>query len=336
MSLDTYFDYWKKILALIPFNVFDYLTFFILLIYVFEDASFGLLPAAIGFASTVLAFFVGLLLYHPLSQILSNQLSLAKGIADAISFFIVTLLSFTLISAILTIVRKKYVTLTFPKKINVLGGVIFGSLSFFFIASFAVALLLSFPISNTIKYTIKDSVTGRLLTSQTQLFEGHIRQVFGGAIDETINFLTIKPDSNESVNLNFKIESFKEDPKSEGAMLSAVNLERATRGLPSLSADESLRNVAQAHAKDMLKRGYFSHYTPEGNSPFDRMAGANISYQYAGENLAFAPDVKIAMDGLMKSPGHAANILSKNFGKVGIGVIDAGIYGEMFVQEFTD
>jgi hypothetical protein len=28
--------------------------------------------------------------------------------------------------------------------------------------------------------------------------------------------------------------------------------------------------------------------------------------------------------------------LSVNFREVGIGVIDAGIYGEMFVQDFTD
>jgi len=44
----------------------------------------------------------------------------------------------------------------------------------------------------------------------------------------------------------------------------------------------------------------------------------------------------LAMQGLMNSPGHRANILSPSFHKVGIGVLDAGIYGEMFVQEFTD
>jgi uncharacterized protein YkwD len=38
----------------------------------------------------------------------------------------------------------------------------------------------------------------------------------------------------------------------------------------------------------------------------------------------------------MNSPGHKANILSISFGKVGIGVIDGGIYGEMFCQEFTN
>lgn len=83
-------------------------------------------------------------------------------------------------------------------------------------------------------------------------------------------------------------------------------------------------------------RGYFSHYTPEGLSPFDRMNAAGMSFSFAGENLALAPNVAMAMQGLMNSAGHRANILSPNFGKVGIGVIDGGIYGEMFCQEFTD
>ena len=119
-------------------------------------------------------------------------------------------------------------------------------------------------------------------------------------------------------------------------MLNLVNLERGKKGLPTLAFAEDLSGVARLHAKDMLERGYFSHYTPEGASPFDRMEAFGITYQYAGENLAFAPDVQIAMAGLMKSPGHRENILSPNFRKGGIGVIDAGIYGKMFVQEFSD
>lgn len=55
-----------------------------------------------------------------------------------------------------------------------------------------------------------------------------------------------------------------------------------------------------------------------------------------GENLALSPNVTLAMQGLMGSKGHRANILSTNFGKIGMGVIDGGIIGEVFCQEFTD
>ena len=85
-----------------------------------------------------------------------------------------------------------------------------------------------------------------------------------------------------------------------------------------------------------ISQGYFSHYNPEGESPFDRMEKAEINYLAAGENLALAPTVTLSHQGLMNSPGHKANILSPDYGKIGIGVIDGGIYGKMFVQEFTD
>lgn len=75
---------------------------------------------------------------------------------------------------------------------------------------------------------------------------------------------------------------------------------------------------------------------PEGFSPFDRMDETGMIYNFAGENLALSPNTDIAMQGLMSSPGHKANILSINFGRIGVGIMDGGIYGEMFCQEFTN
>ncbi len=336
MNLPGYLSFLGKIASVIPFSLFDYIVFAGLLLYVLEDALTGTIAAGIGFFSTVVAFFMGLAFYHPLSQVIEQRLSLTKGISDAIAYLLVTAIAFTLVSALLAFVRRKYVSITIPKNLDMAGGAIFGLLSFFFIASFAVAFLLSFPVSTVIKNSIKNSASGKFFVARAQTFEGTVRQVFGGAIEDTINFLTIEPSSNESVGLNFKTNSAKVDEESEQGMLKLLNQERRKAGLSGLTEDSQLTDVARAHARDMLEQGYFSHYTPEGLSPFDRMEQASIVYQYAGENLAFAPEVTIAMDGLMKSPGHRANILSPNFGKVGIGVLDAGIYGKMFVQEFTD
>jgi uncharacterized protein YkwD len=119
-------------------------------------------------------------------------------------------------------------------------------------------------------------------------------------------------------------------------MFKMLNAQRVDQGLLPVTFNDQLRDLASAHSDDMFKRGYFSHYTPEGLSPFDRMEKANINYQYAGENLALAPSTTLAMQGLMNSPGHRANILNPNFHQVGIGVIDGGIYGKMYTQEFTN
>ena len=52
--------------------------------------------------------------------------------------------------------------------------------------------------------------------------------------------------------------------------------------------------------------------------------------------MAYAPNLNLAHNGLMNSPGHKANILADDFAEIGIGVMDAGVWGKMFVQEFAD
>jgi uncharacterized protein YkwD len=59
-----------------------------------------------------------------------------------------------------------------------------------------------------------------------------------------------------------------------------------------------------------------------------------ITYQTAGENLAGNQTVDRAHTSLMNSQGHRENILSSNYSEVGIGIVDGGPYGKMFVQLF--
>ena len=86
----------------------------------------------------------------------------------------------------------------------------------------------------------------------------------------------------------------------------------------------------------MLARGYFAHLTPEGNDLSDRMHQARIGYLSAGENLALAPTLYTAHTGLMRSPGHRANILRPQFGRLGIGILDGGTHGLMVTQDFRN
>lgn len=126
------------------------------------------------------------------------------------------------------------------------------------------------------------------------------------------------------------------DPTAEGRMLELVNSERSRAGLHALAADERLREVARAHSLEMFQLNYFSHTSPVAGSPFDRMRAARISFVLAGENLAYAPSVDIAHQGLMNSPGHRANILRPEFGRIGVGIIRSQLQGSMFTQEFTN
>jgi uncharacterized protein YkwD len=84
----------------------------------------------------------------------------------------------------------------------------------------------------------------------------------------------------------------------------------------------------------MISRGFFAHNNPEGQTPFDRMRQAGISYKYAGENLAINSSVAAAETAFMNSSGHRANILSPNYTEIGIGVVRNSRGSVYVVQEF--
>jgi uncharacterized YkwD family protein len=120
----------------------------------------------------------------------------------------------------------------------------------------------------------------------------------------------------------------------EQQMVNLVNEERQRQGLAPLEVDMELTEVARVKAKDMIDNNYFSHQSPTYGSPFDMMKQFGISYRTAGENLAGNSSVEGAHTGLMNSDGHRANILNENFTNVGIGIVDGGPYGKMYVQLF--
>ena len=113
-----------------------------------------------------------------------------------------------------------------------------------------------------------------------------------------------------------------------------LNADRNANGLPSLKVNTKLNALADQYAQDMINRGYFSHYDPEGRSPFDRMQQAGITYRSAGENLAINTSVAAAERAFMNSSGHRANILNPSFTEVGIGVKYSPSGSVYVVQEF--
>ncbi|ADL06835.1 CAP domain-containing protein [Thermosediminibacter oceani] len=120
----------------------------------------------------------------------------------------------------------------------------------------------------------------------------------------------------------------------EQQMLNLVNAERVKAGLKPLEIDMRLVDISRKKSKDMIENNYFGHTSPTYGTPFDALKAAGISYRYAGENIAGAPTVQRAHEGLMNSPGHRANILNPNYNRIGIGIVDGGPYGKMFTQTF--
>jgi uncharacterized protein YkwD len=79
-----------------------------------------------------------------------------------------------------------------------------------------------------------------------------------------------------------------------------------------------LFKASAAHSKDMAKRNFFDHNTPEGVDPFERMENAGYKSGFAGEAIALGYNgITSVMDGWLKSPGHCNIIMGKDYKDVG-------------------
>jgi uncharacterized protein YkwD len=100
-----------------------------------------------------------------------------------------------------------------------------------------------------------------------------------------------------------------------------VNQHRAQVGCPPLAWDDGAARVALAHSDDMRRRNFFSHTSPEGKSPFDRLDAAGIAWSTAAENIAQDPRGPDAVvRGWLASAGHRANIENCRLTRHGVGV----------------
>jgi uncharacterized protein YkwD len=222
--------------------------------------------------------------------------------------------------------------------INRLLGIAPGAAHGLVQAVIVAALLIALPLPEKwqTQTQARDSALNARFAGYADTLQAMLRSVFDDAIDETLTMLTVQPQTKETIKLPFTVENAKPQPALEEQMLALVNSERVKADLKPLVMHGALTTVARQHSAAMLARGYFSHYSPEGKTAFDRLRAQRIAFLIAGENLALAPTVTVAHTGLKHSPGHRANILRPQFGKVGIGILDAGRQGIMVTQNFSN
>lgn len=316
----------------------------IFVIYLFwQGYRTGLVAGLLNLLATIAAFVFSTLLYPYVGNFLERTFQLNENIAPIIGFILSLVvfefsLNFALTffySKIAPLYRRSPTVAKVDKFLGVIPSVCIG----LFLMTVLMVLTLVLPVKAWLRDPIAASWWGQNVASRGVSQIQGIEKVLNRVPYKNLVYVLTPPNSasedSQQLNLpaNLKLSN---DPQSEKEMFDLVNKERHARDLPILKFSNALRDVGRNHCTDMFQRSYFSHYTPEGESPFDRIEAAKIDYLAAGENLAYAPSVPIAHQGLMNSPGHKENILRKEFGTLGVGVIDAGINGKMFCQEFTD
>jgi uncharacterized protein YkwD len=279
---------------------------------------------------------LGLRFYQPLARWLAPHLHWDAAWTPPVAFLITATAAGALIQIVGYLLLRHLRDDMHERRANRALGVLPGLANGLITAAIIASLALAAPLPERLQTDARNSQLANRLAAQTERLESALAPVFNDAIRQTLTQLTIKPESGETVHLNYTVANPRTRPDLEAQMLELVNRERAAQGLRPLAPDAELSEVARKHSTDMFARGYFAHVNPEGQSPFDRMSKAGVKFRAAGENLALAPTLQIAHTGLMNSPGHRANILQPAFGRLGIGIMDGGRRGLMVSQEFRN
>ena len=319
------------------FNLLDIVIIVLVLLSVLNGWRRGFILGTLDLVGWALVVVAGLRFYQPVARWLGTQTDLWSEVWDRpIAFVALAILTGGLVQVAGHVLLRRVPKEVHEKTFNRLLGVIPGLANGLITAALVAALLLAIPFSEGLRERARESALVNRLAVYAERFEAALHPVFAEAVAETLNLLTIQPESKERVVLPYTVANPRPRPELEARMLELVNKERVAAGLKPLAPDPELTEVARRHSTEMFGRGYFAHDTPEGLDPFDRMRAANVRFVTAGENLALAPTVPVAHRGLMNSPGHRANIMHPQFGRVGIGIVDGGIRGLMISQEFRN
>lgn len=127
--------------------------------------------------------------------------------------------------------------------------------------------------------------------------------------------------------------------------LELVNAARREHGLLPLKLSERLNTAAQAHAEDMLARGYYSHVSPEGEDMLARYSalGGDRS-RLVAENIDRCVPCAATLDAAligklmqrwMEGPQHRDNILRRGLTRFGFGFVSGENGPTYAVQTFA-
>jgi uncharacterized protein YkwD len=112
-----------------------------------------------------------------------------------------------------------------------------------------------------------------------------------------------------------------------GAVVCEVNRVRAQHGLHRVRANHDMEQAARRHTLEMVRRNFFSHESPGGATPADRLRRSGYLRSdtgwHVGETIAWGTGPlstpAATVRAWMHSPGHRHILLGADFRNIGVG-----------------
>jgi uncharacterized protein YkwD len=113
------------------------------------------------------------------------------------------------------------------------------------------------------------------------------------------------------------------------ATLCLLNSERGAQGMGPLAEATGLTQPSHAYSGRMVAENFFAHESPDGGSLVDRLVAAGYVERggdwTVGENIAWGQGElatpRSIVAAWMASPGHRANVLTREYTEIGLGVV---------------
>lgn len=281
-------------------NIIDVLLILIVLLAVGNGIARGFFVSMAGLIAWLASLLTTFCLYPYLASFLKAHL-MHNTWTIPLAFLATLILAGSVLSVLSSWLLTAIPYRAHASRINKLLGFIPG-IAVGVVYAAVVSGLLLLPLSPAISAETRESPLARRLTTNLERVEQQLIPIAGNTVNRSMNKMTIEPGSSDRVELPFKVTHANPRPDLENEMLHLINREREAADLPPLEKDEDLTPIARQHSDDMFSRGYFSHISPEGETPSDRIRQAGVPFLTAGENLALAQTLFLAHEGLMNSP----------------------------------
>ncbi len=320
------------------FNWVDVVIVVVTFYYLIRGWELGLVYLGSSLIAFLASLAISIRFHGAVAAFIQEKTGIPAVWATVIGYTAVAFVCELVISQILSLGISKLPRKVVESKANQWLGAVVSVVNALVLVTFFLLLILALPLRGSLKQDLEKSWIGKRLIVLSQTYFGEINTTIDQAIEEAQKFITIPTQSRTGIPLDVDVspEDLTVDTTSEQAMVDAANEERRKIGLSPLTIDARMLTVARDYSRDMFLRKYFAHVDPEGRDAADRLETAGVNFTRAAENLAYAPNVRTAHDGLMASEGHRVNILDRRFRRIAVGVIDSGAYGKVFTQLFAD
>lgn len=102
-------------------------------------------------------------------------------------------------------------------------------------------------------------------------------------------------------------------------VVARTNAYRAARGLAPLTVSPALQAAAEAHGRDMARRGFFAHEGSDGSSVAKRVGRQGYQFCVIAENIAMGQATPgTAMETWIGSRPHRRNLLLRKATEIGV------------------